>query len=247
MKNYTESLMEAYKEPVIKDLDEFLDKCADLIVANKGRLKYPDLYKNIWGTDYGFFVLWSFAAIAVTKHIPLGDGLTLKERPATQAPWSTLVFLYTRRDEDAMIEYSKTDKAKKAGLSALKRHDPDDDNTLHPGAGSKLADFEAIDNPQKIYEMKAGKDSPSSFHDANMLIRPTIGGQGYSVYKLSNPGQAILQNVCAPLIGFIPYGRPFTEFNWLTKEDEKYIIKEIANTLELLDKKLTEKSFSWPE
>jgi len=248
--NYSDTLIKLYEadETSTLDIDKFLNTVAGLIVSNQGKIKYSYLKTIFYSKDlkYEDFLLWSFFATAIAKNIPLGTGRDFKEREAAASARAVLTFLYTRTDEDRMIDYSKTEQAAKVGLLALKRHDPADDDTFHAGAGSRLADFEAIDDSSLIFEMKAGT-SPSSYHDANRLIRPTIGGKGYSCYVLSDPGQVIVPNANILLEGFIPVYREYSEFNRILTKDYRVLYGNIGQNLKTLDTILASKGFIWPK
>ena len=174
--NFTDSLVSGL------DSEIFLRDTADLIVAFNGELDY-EMLTNIFNNKlpYDQTLMGLLFAGLIAYHIPINSNGTLRARPIQDSIRAAQTFWYTRLDENAFIEYSKTTKL----IPELKRHDPKDNGKFKSGPGERLADFEAINDASLIYEMKAG-DSPSSYHDATNLIIKDKNLRKYVGYRLIN-------------------------------------------------------------
>ncbi len=244
MRDITDSLIEDYaKSNAINDIDVFLNTVATIIKENNGEIDY-DYFKKIFdgkSLDYNNFVNWAFFAFAITKHIPKYINNIKIIRSASECFHDTITFLYTRIEEDFMLKYSQDNED---GLPPLRRRDPADNNKFHPGTGKRIADFETIKEPHIGYEMKASGGSPSGYHDSSFIIIPSKSDEyKYVVYRLSNPGNAILPATKYVLKGFYKLDRQYNEFNRLTAADAAQFSEE---NLAILDQKLANLGYSWP-
>ena len=233
--------MENFSDLLINDYDntqtELIHEIADRIIWENGVLRYSQLIdlaqkKKFTETEALYFLF----ACAITAHIPLYvDGQRVERMPINCIK-DTLIFAYTRIDEDNFEVYSKTS----AKVPTFKRHDQSD-GMFKAGTGNRFADFEAVDDPNIIADMKyidpTAQSKRSSWHDANKAICKDTNGAGmYSYYSLtSGQDKKVILSSEVWLTDFIPCKRDFTSIYSAFPEEYKPLVNNIENTIKEID------------
>ena len=247
MDNFTDLLLGDYNKA-----DELIHQIADRIIWENGELRYSQLIdlaqkKTFTDTEALYFLF----ACMITSHIPLYVDGQRVERAPSNCIRDTLTFAYTRIDEDNFEVYSKTSKK----VPVFKRHDQSD-GMFKAGTGNKFADFEAVDNPDIIADMKyidpTAQTKRSSWHDANKAIcKDTNGADMYSYYDLTpSPDKKVILNSEVWLTDFIPCKRDFSSIYSAFPEAYKPLVDNMENTIKEIDAAIAfygRGEFTWPK
>ena len=245
-----------FSDELIKDYDadeaaNLIHEVADRIIWENGELRYKQVTelaqkKSFTKTDALYFLF----ACTITSHIPLYVDGQRVERPLIDCVRDTLTFAYTRIDEDEFEAYSKTSTK----VPTFKRHDQSD-GMFKAGTGNRFADFEAIDDPNIIADMKyiepTAQTKRSTWHDANKAIcKDTKGAGMYSYYNLAaDADKKVIINSEIWLTDFIPCDRDFKSIYAAFPVEYRPLIDNIETTIKEINTAVdfySRNEFKWP-